>query len=313
MCEVTVVIPVYNGEAHVGDAVRSALAQSFGDLEILVVDDGSTDSSSTVVSTFEDARVRLIRQANAGPGAARNAAIDVASGCWIAFLDADDLWHPQRLERQLAALDRNSDVVWAAAEFDRRESSGAWNPRGQVPEELFETEEVIGDALSALAMAGMPWTSTVLVRRDVVVAHDGFDAALRVGQDRDLWVRLAADHPRLVYLREPLATKRQVAESVTQKKRQSGSSTTEKRARAWHELGRSLPPERREWLDRLVRRVLVATGRRYLAAGQARRARAAFGLLAELGLSSAPVVLRILSMAPGPIVRIAWRVRSMIG
>lgn len=106
---VSVVIPVYNAERYVGAAIESVLAQGHGRVEIIAVDDGSTDGSVRVIESFEPA-VRVLRQENAGVGGARNSGIAVAQGELLAFLDADDLWAPDKLARQLAALNDDPEL-----------------------------------------------------------------------------------------------------------------------------------------------------------------------------------------------------------
>jgi glycosyltransferase involved in cell wall biosynthesis len=101
---VSVIIPVYNGAAYLAEAITSALQQTYAPYEVIVVDDGSTDGSAAVAEAFVP-RVRVIRQANAGCGAARNTGVRNASGSLLAFLDADDLWTPEKLAWQVAALD----------------------------------------------------------------------------------------------------------------------------------------------------------------------------------------------------------------
>jgi glycosyltransferase involved in cell wall biosynthesis len=98
---VSVIVAAYNAEATLAETLRSALAQSYRPVEIILVDDGSTDRTAEIASSF--AEVILIRQANAGVAAARNAGIRASRGEWLAPLDADDLWHPAKLERQVAA------------------------------------------------------------------------------------------------------------------------------------------------------------------------------------------------------------------
>lgn len=105
----SVVIPCYNGEAFLRQTLESAVSQSVPPLEILVIDDGSTDGSAAIAEAFGDP-VRVMRQSNQGESVARNRGIEESRGDWIAFLDADDLWLPEKLERQLAAID-NERVV----------------------------------------------------------------------------------------------------------------------------------------------------------------------------------------------------------
>lgn len=107
---VSVIIPVYNGAAHLGETLRSALAQTVLPLEILVIDDGSNDQSAALAESFGPP-IRVIRQENRGEAAARNRGIDTARGDWIAFLDADDLWEPEKLARQLAAAQCGATCV----------------------------------------------------------------------------------------------------------------------------------------------------------------------------------------------------------
>jgi len=111
---VSVIVPLYNKAPYVRRALDSVAAQTFGDFELIVVDDGSTDEGASVVESFGDGRVRLIRQENTGPGAARNRGINEARGEVLAFLDADDEWLPTYLEEGLRALDAAGPSVAAA-------------------------------------------------------------------------------------------------------------------------------------------------------------------------------------------------------
>ena len=114
---VSVIIPAFNRGYCLANTLRSVLAQTFTDFEIIVVDDGSTDDTAAVARSFGD-RVRLVSQKNCGPAAARNAGIRSARGRWIAFQDSDDLWHPKKLERQLAVLKKHGGRWCATTPVD---------------------------------------------------------------------------------------------------------------------------------------------------------------------------------------------------
>lgn len=106
---VSVIIPTYNSEKYIEDTLRSACEQTYGSLEIIVVDDCSNDNTVALVEAFDDPRVRIIQQTqNGGAGAARNAGVDAASGRFVAFLDSDDIWLPTKTEKQIAFMKKNA-------------------------------------------------------------------------------------------------------------------------------------------------------------------------------------------------------------
>ncbi|HXH85418.1 MAG TPA: glycosyltransferase family A protein, partial [Nitrospira sp.] len=115
--KVSVVIPVFNGERFIGDAIQSALDQTFKNFEIIVVDDGSTDQTEKIVRQFSD-RVAYHRQENRGAGVARNLGVTCASGEWIAFLDADDIWYSQKLAAQFEAVAMNPAIGFVYSDMD---------------------------------------------------------------------------------------------------------------------------------------------------------------------------------------------------
>ena len=199
---VSVVIPTHNRAHVVARAIRSALAQTVSDLEVLVVDDGSTDNTSEVVKAFGDARLRFLALTrNAGVSCARNRGIQAARGGLVAFLDSDDEWLPGKLERQLARLgdDPRASVVycgWSRAD----EPTGHDRPSpGAVYYE--------GDVLQPLVDGWTPGTSSFVVRRSTLLAIGGFDEELRAWTDYDLWLRLAGAGHHFLAVRERLRIK----------------------------------------------------------------------------------------------------------
>lgn len=186
MATVSVIIPTHNRAALVGRAVRSALHQSHRDLEVIVVDDGSTDDTPSVIAGFADTRVRyIVHTMNKGGGAARNSGIEAADGEYIAFLDSDDEWLPDKLERQIAAF-QQSDAAVAAIYTGFAVIDAA----GRVTAVRIPRHR--GVILSELWCANIVRTvSTVVVRRAALRRVGGFDPTLPACQDWDLWLRLA--------------------------------------------------------------------------------------------------------------------------
>ena len=151
LSDVSVVIPTYNRARWLPDSVASVLAQTSSPAEVVVVDDGSTDETPAACRGFGDA-VRFVRQGNAGAAAARNRGIREARGGWVAFQDSDDLWNPEKLEVQMAALARYPDAGWCISGFSVIDEAG--RPRGQGPAfedhfPVFREEGVSADAFFA--------------------------------------------------------------------------------------------------------------------------------------------------------------------
>jgi glycosyltransferase involved in cell wall biosynthesis len=186
MDRISVVIPAYNAEAFIEETVDSALAQTHPDVEVVVVDDGSTDGTLDRLARFGH-RIIVHRQSNAGVSAARNAGVLRATGAWIAFLDADDVWLPNKLEWQLSAAD--TPLV-----YTNRYNIGA---RGDVPEIQSDiTRMHDGDVFLPLLLEGNFITmSSVMMRRDLYQQVGGFFEGLAAAADWDFWVRVAERHP----------------------------------------------------------------------------------------------------------------------
>jgi GT2 family glycosyltransferase len=199
---VSVVIPAFNHARWVADAVRSVAAQQFRDLEIIVVDDGSTDDTARALGEC-GVPLRYLHQDNRGPSSARNAGVQVARGRLIAFLDADDLWLPDKLALQVPVIDARAEaaVVYADAVFwdeSTRRPQGTHAGRHRHPS---------GRILGALLVDNPIPSPTPLVRRTALVQAGGFDETLRACEDWDLWIRLARK-AEIHCLERPLAVYR---------------------------------------------------------------------------------------------------------
>jgi glycosyltransferase involved in cell wall biosynthesis len=186
MPRVSVVLIAYNGQRTIAKAIDSVLAQTVTDLELVVVDDGSTDGTAAVVAGYRDPRLTYHRQPNAGPSAARNTGIRATSAPWVAFLDCDDWWTPGKLARQLDATPGVGLVYSGAVFFD---------PSGRQIEVMHPT--LRGHVLPALLLGNgiTGGGSTAMVRRDVLEAVGGFRDDLHYGEEWELWLRVAAREP----------------------------------------------------------------------------------------------------------------------
>lgn len=190
----SVVIPAYNVSAYIADCVNSVLAQTETDFEVIVVDDGSTDDTAQIVSSFVDPRVHLVRRSNGGLATARNTGIRAAIGEFVAFLDADDRWCPEKLaaHRQALEQDPNASVSYDWSVFINKQGE-------RTGLSMAQTQKVIThEALLLKNYLGNG--STAVVRRSVLEQTGGFDESLRRFVDHELWVRLAfhGHHFRLV-------------------------------------------------------------------------------------------------------------------
>ena len=186
---VSAIVPVYNGERYLLEALDSALAQTYQNVEIIVVDDGSTDSSAALAEAYAAAhpqRVRVIHQANGGTGAARNAAMAEAHGDYIAMLDQDDLWAPRHLEEAVAALENEPAIGLVHANIQVLD--GVLRPSSPPP--WRQSDDVFVQLL--LRRAHIPCL-TVVFRRSLVDRVGGFDPTFsRLGNDdRDMWLRIS--------------------------------------------------------------------------------------------------------------------------
>ena len=210
---VSVVIPAYNCADFIGDALDSVLDQGYPALEIIVVDDGSTDATCDVVARRGSA-VTLVRQANAGAAVARNAAMERARGRYIAFLDSDDLWLPGKLRLQVDHLESRADVGLCCTRWHllQPDASGRYRvERAAAPGSVAVDPKFAGWVYCALLLDCEVWTSTVVMRRELARSVGDFDAKLRRGQDYDYWLR-ASRLTKIDRLDAPLALYRMQVE-----------------------------------------------------------------------------------------------------
>lgn len=240
---VSVVIPLHNCAQYVPVAIESVLSQEIENLQVIVVDDGSTDGSAHALAPFRD-RIEVIEQPNLGPAAARNRGVEAARGTHIAFLDADDWWHRGRLAAQLAALDQFPQAGISITDFSVAGPAGPiceragirWKYRlvkdeRETPWDLLFSEQRVvrwrspdgvirewtshfGEIDEWLFRGNFFNTSSVLVRRDALLKAGGFDVSLDTEEDYDCWLKITREWP-VVFVDAPLVAFRRRPDQLT--------------------------------------------------------------------------------------------------
>lgn len=198
MPTVSVIMPAFNAERYLGAAVESVLRQSYADFELLIVDDGSSDRTVEIARGFaeRDARVRVLQQANAGPGPARNTGFRAAAGRLFAFLDSDDEWDETFLAEHVAILDARPEIDVLIGNARNRGGARHHQPARPVEHDgqCITLGQMLGDERALFIMT--------VFRRTVIDAIGGFDAALFTNEEYEMWIRASlagftfARHPK---------------------------------------------------------------------------------------------------------------------
>lgn len=245
---VTVIIPAYQAAATIAETLDSVMGQTYPHIEMIVIDDGSTDRTTAIVEGFmrRHPRIRLIRQENGGVAAARNAGLAAARGDFIATLDADDLWHPEKTARQVSRMISSSPDVGVVYSW-----SVDIDDQSVITEQRLDVDWFEGDVYAALVLGNFVGNASApLIRRSVLTAVDGWDSALRARQaqgceDLLTYLRLAE---RCEYALEPafLIGYRQTGGAMSRQYRAMGRSFAfvMKEARLRHP---ELPPYLFRW------------------------------------------------------------------
>ena len=213
----SVLIPLYNKAAHIGDALRSIQAQNYDDLEIIVVDDGSSDDGPEKVRSLatSDSRIRLIEQENAGVSAARNTAISAATADYLLFLDADDLWKPGLIQEIEALIHLFPECgAYSTAYSHYYENSGTERPiHPRFPASTKNHSQFSYDFFEVASRGELPITpSSCCIPKSVFEEIGAFPLHEPMGEDQDLWVRIAYKYP-MAFSRSYKALYRQDADN----------------------------------------------------------------------------------------------------
>lgn len=208
---VSVVIPAFNAAATLRRTLDSVFAQTYAALEVIVVDDASTDETPDVIAEYSQSNFRSIRLSrNGGVSAARNVGIEAARGELIAFLDADDEWLPEKISRQIAEYKSRPNLSLVSCYANNVTLSG------EILDRHNAHREAVTGARAWLALLKYPFifTSAVMIPKALLIQTGGFDPRMRVAEDQDLWIRLARMGD-VGFVRESLVLKRYVPQSLS--------------------------------------------------------------------------------------------------
>ena len=186
---ISVIIPVYNGETTIHETIQSVLNQTYSNFELLIINDGSTDKTLEVISSFKDSRIQVFSYQNAGQGASRNRGLNQAKGEYVSFIDADDLWTVEKLEDQLTAMQQYPEAAVVYSWTDYVNELGEFI--SHAPQRFYQGNVYTRLLLSDFIGSG----SNVLIRKSAILELNGFDQSLPPAEDWDMWLRLAARYP----------------------------------------------------------------------------------------------------------------------
>ena len=206
---ISVIMPAYNAEKYIQEAIDSILNQSYANFELLIFDDGSSDSTRSVIDGYSDERIKKIyTDKNSGVVAARNHCIDLAKGKYIALMDADDIASHERFEKQIVLLEMDEGDVCGSEHWSLNQLTRALKPS--------KDRHTDADLRGLLSVYCTMCNSTVMVRAELMKRYK-YDVTIPIAEDYYLWVQLAAAGYRFANLRERLVTYRQYPEQSSSK------------------------------------------------------------------------------------------------
>lgn len=261
---ISAVIPAYNAEAFLKRSVDSALAQTFQPLEIIVVDDGSTDDTAEIAKSYGDV-IRYIRQENCGGAAARNTGIKAAQGDWIAFLDVDDQWRPHHLANAAKVLQKHPDLLWYGAPVDQyiHETGKLIAAYREMKPGILVDGAYFADYMIAFPPEAHFSTSTMVIHKKVFDVAGSFDESKRSGHDLDMWFRIGLHFPKVGYCHEVAANIYKRGSSLSYTKQsdyRKSLATYRDRERLAEQMGekvrRRAEPRIMYWVTRLLKACL---------------------------------------------------------
>jgi glycosyltransferase involved in cell wall biosynthesis len=214
---ISIIVPAYNAEAYISDAINSALNQTFSDIEVIVVNDGSTDNTLEIIRNIDDSRIHLVEADHQGASAARNIGLKEATGEYIQFLDSDDILSPDKIETQLKVLLHTNDTKTIAScawlKFENNLDEAALRP-----EEVWTVEDPVEWLICSLSGGGMMQPGAWLAHRHLIQAAGPWDESLSLHDDGEFFTRVLLQSDRQVFVPGPRVYYRSVPDSLSRKR-----------------------------------------------------------------------------------------------
>lgn len=197
MPKFSIIIPLYNKEKDIKKTLESLFAQSLSDFEVIIVNDGSTDNSEKVVQSFTDPRIKLFSKKNEGVALTRNFAVEKATAQHVAFMDADDYWHPHHLENLFELISKFPNEQWYATAYEKKHNKKMTTSMISPIMEKEEWMGIVDDYFKNSLIDALAWTSAVCMKKEFFQKLNGFDSTITngAGEDTDLWLRAALASP----------------------------------------------------------------------------------------------------------------------
>lgn len=244
---ISVLMPAFNAEKHIAISIQSILVQTYTNFELLILDDGSTDLTFKRTAQFNDPRIKILKNdKNLGLVASRNKLVSAANGSYIAFMDADDIAHPLRLETQIAALEKNEFDVCGTSHFTLYEN----NQRIKKSKQFYSDSDI-----RAIMIVNSPFCNPSITGRAEVFKKYIFQSGSITGEDYILWLNLAIAGIRFANLKEVLMTYRVHDNQITQKNIANNPSSIQKIKEeylAFLKIDTSLIPRALSWRHRII-------------------------------------------------------------
>jgi|SRR6185437_5057881 len=302
---VSIAIPLYNKADFVADAVRTALAQTFTDHEIVVIDDGSTDGGAENLRAIADPRLRVIRQDNAGVATARTRAMREGRGQYVAFLDADDLWHPDHLHHLMQMARQFPRAALFGNDFAEGAGDASWAGGSRESVRYRPVEDYFAECAYGRAPL---YTSSCMVLRQRALDAGGFPIGNYCGEDLALWIMLAADAPVVVSNFVGCHYRRGIDSLSWQSSYRNAPDVSMMALDGLLKAHPDWPAERRQAVREYYFRLALAHGLDCLHAGESAEARNFLRLAADTQKQRRRLwQARMLAAAPGPLRRALFR------